>query len=86
MMITGELKRWYYNSHMNVYLGIVYNDVKGRFRDGSRIHTSNVVREDKSNPAVIIVHTLNSIYLLRVENKLEDGDGDPWDRLGPRHL
>lgn len=86
MMITGELKNWYYNAYTNVYFGTVYNDVRCRFKDGTRIHTSSVVREDKANPEVILVHTLNSIYLLRVENKLEDGDGDPWDRLGPRRL
>jgi hypothetical protein len=67
-MITGELKDWWFNPAWNVYIGRVFNDVKCRFRDGSQIHTSEVVREDKSND-VIIVHTLNSIYLLRMENK-----------------
>lgn len=86
MMITGELKRWYYNEHTNVYFGLVYNDVKGRFPDGSRIYTSEVVREDKSNPEVILVHTKYSLYLLRLENRLEDGDGNPWERLRPKRV
>jgi hypothetical protein len=85
-MITAELKDWFYSERRNVYFGHVFNDVKCRFKDGSRIYTSCVVREDRANVDVIIVHTLNSIYLLRLENKLEEGDGDPWERLGPRHL
>lgn len=69
MMITAELKDWSYDKDYNVYFGLIFNDIKNRFADGRRIHTSDVRREDKSNPEVIIVHTRNSIYLLRMENK-----------------
>lgn len=74
MMITAELKNWHYDPFYKVYWGRIYNDVKNRFSDGKIIHTSSVVRVDKSNPEVIIVHTLNSVYLLRKENE-RGGDG-----------
>ena len=57
--ITGRLENWVKDRIFKIYWGNIYGDVRGRFVDGTRIHTSDVeyVKDNK-------VYTLNSIYEL----------------------
>jgi hypothetical protein len=57
--ITGRLENWVKDRIFKIYWGNIYGNVRGRFVDGTRIHTSNVeyVKDNK-------VYTLNSIYEL----------------------
>lgn len=57
--ITGKLEQWSKDPMFNIYWGYVYGDTKGRFRDGTWIHTSSVVKVEDG-----FVHTLNSLYEL----------------------
>lgn len=57
--IHGTLERWAEDKKYNVIWGFIYGDTKGRFRDGTWIHTSNIV-ERKGK----IIKTLNSTYKL----------------------
>ncbi len=66
--ITGNLKNWEYRSSHNVYWGRIFNDAKHRFRDGTYIHTSSVVRVEELENAYV-VHTLNSVYFLLKEDR-----------------
>jgi hypothetical protein len=71
-MITGTLKNWVKSGTDEVYIywGNLYNDIKNRWADGQYIHTSMVVDEE-DHPDFILVHTLNSTYLLRKEDKMK---------------
>lgn len=46
-----------YPPHGQIARGYVYEDKKGRFKDGAYIHTSLIVKETKR-----YIYTLNSIY------------------------
>lgn len=46
------------------FVGVIYNDTKGRFADGSLIHTSMVRRVDFTTG---VVETKNSVYNLDLE-------------------
>jgi hypothetical protein len=52
----------YYGKQYIVW-GNIYGDTRGRWRDGTRIHTSDVKSFDE---ATQILHTLNSSY--KIEN------------------
>jgi len=63
-MITAELRNWR-RSHMGTFTilwGNVFGDTKGRFYDGTWIHTS-IVRTIENKSDRLIVYTENSIYL-----------------------
>lgn len=67
MVITGTLKNWTYDTLLNVYWGEIHNDIHKRWPDGTKIHTSHVVKKDFTSDgyddtAVGLVHTLNSVY------------------------
>ena len=69
-METNLLKNWYFErrSDGNVIIwGTIYNDIKCRFRDGTPIHTSKVLKADFVNG---IVETRNSVYHLDLEGEL----------------
>lgn len=63
--VTGTLERYHsaqYGPH-TIYWGNIHGDKKGRFRDGTFIHTSNVLEEfDCMGDRYI--QTLNSLYKL----------------------
>ena len=63
--VTGRLENWTYDVMYNVIWGDIYNDIRGRFGDGTNIHTSDIPggrrMEFKEGD---IVKTLNSSYLL----------------------
>lgn len=62
MKVTAELRNWYLGLY-GVYWGNIYGDIKGRWPDGRRIHTSSVRSvEDCGNHFLVI--TLNSVYKL----------------------
>lgn len=60
--ITGTLENWSYDRHHRVFWGQIYGDTKGRFRDGTMIHTSAC--EFNKNKEGDIIETLNSRYKL----------------------
>lgn len=66
MTITGELREWQadhsFPKHV-IYWGRVFGDVKGRFKDGSRIHTSYVKHVEDCGDHLILT-TRNSVYKL----------------------
>lgn len=47
-----------------VYNGKVFMDAKGRFGDGTTIHTSNVLSKKFVSNDIIEIETLNSKYLV----------------------
>lgn len=70
MEITGRLEGWYYDYLNNVVWGYIYDDTRGRFVDGQRIHTSDIPstrRNDKDVSQFVegsVISTRNSRYLL----------------------
>lgn len=62
-MKTNVLKDWTIERWGNnvVIIGKVYNDIKGRFKDGTEIHTSRVLKADFVNG---VIETQNSVYHL----------------------
>lgn len=77
--LTAQLKNWEFDRHRNVFWGRIFNDAKHRFRDGTYIHTSFVVKEEEIEDAYI-VYTLNSIYFLRKEDRKGHNDGATSER------
>ena len=65
-MVTNLLKNWYVEMYYGrvTIVGKVYNDIKGRFDDGTEIRTSQVLKADFVNG---VVETKNSVYHLEVE-------------------
>ena len=64
-METNILKNWQItrvNNDFVIIYGNIYNDIKGRFPDGTDIHTSKVL---KINFVDGVVETRNSVYHLR---------------------
>lgn len=59
--ITGKLENWWIQKYPQgeIYWGNIYNDAKGRFRDGIYIHTSLILKRENQ-----IIYTLNSVYEL----------------------
>lgn len=70
MEITGRLENWTYDKLYNVVWGHIYDDTRGRFADGERIHTSDIPstrhngRDASQFVEGSIISTLNSHYLL----------------------
>lgn len=70
-MQTNYLKNWYVTQHSDkrvVICGDIYNDIKGRFADGTPIQTSRVLKADFVNG---VVETKNSVYHLEMRNENE---------------
>jgi len=64
-MITGRLENWAWDDVHPVIWGFIYDDERGRFRDGTWIHTSLINKKKfKELKAGDTVETLNSSYLL----------------------
>lgn len=66
-MKTNLLKDWdvaVVNGKDVVVYGFIYNDVKKRFKDGTDIRTSKVLRADFVNG---VVETRNSVYHLEMD-------------------
>lgn len=63
MKITAELRNWHYNEGWNVFTGDIYDDTKGRWEDGTHIHTSTVVERIDDGERELIV-TRNSVYVI----------------------
>lgn len=61
--ITGRLENWVWDER-GIYWGNIYEDSRGRFNDGTWIHTSLVKKEKKNRIEGDLVKTLNSIYIL----------------------
>jgi hypothetical protein len=78
--VTAELKDWSIanvgNHHM--YWGRIHGDKKGRWRDGQRIQTSQVVHTEIFADHIII-HTLNSVYRLwQADEAKNDSDEEDF--------
>jgi hypothetical protein len=83
-MITGNLKYWRkvpWGPH-EVYQGVIFNDIKNRFKDGRTIQTSPVVREEDKG-TYFLVFTENSIYLCYKNDQMRGEDGTSGNMLGP---
>lgn len=65
-MITNYLKNWRIEKVRGsvIISGEIYNDIKKRFVDGTKIHTSKILKADFVNG---IVETLNSVYHLEID-------------------
>lgn len=59
----GVLENWFYDRDYGVVWGLIYGDSKGRFADGSFIHTSSLKPTGKLEEGATIT-TRNSSYLL----------------------
>ena len=57
--IHGTIKNWLYNKNTKVVTGLLFDDTKGRFRDGTFVTTSTVLKK-RGN----IITTRNSRYRL----------------------
>lgn len=63
------LEQWFYNKKHNTIVGLIYNDVRGRWPDGTLIETSKLrpMSMQVSSPKEgVEIFTLNSTYLLGV--------------------
>lgn len=59
MEVTGRLEGWWKDERHPIIWGYIYDDIHGRFRNGSYIHTSQIVEQTPTH-----VKTLNSYYKL----------------------
>lgn len=61
--ITAELRSWSRESFgkKKFLMGKIYGDTKGRWPDGTRIHTSYLVNEEDAGDDIVFT-TRNSIY------------------------
>lgn len=65
--VTGRLENWVYSKKQNVLIGDLYDDVNGRWEDGTPVKTSTLqpMSLQVSTPKEgSVVNTLNSVYLL----------------------
>ena len=77
--ITGRLIDWEYDGVNHVVWGHLVEDTRKRFRDGAKIHTSNLSMSRKDAKELKngdIVKTRNSLYLLS-----ERKDTDPAPKM-----
>ena len=58
---TAIIQEAYWDTNYNVVWGYIWGDSKGRFRDGTWIHTS-VVTNAKPGDKPAVIETLNSTY------------------------
>ena len=68
-METNYLKNWYITQRSDkrvVIVGDIYNDIKGRFADGTQKQTSRVLKAYFVNG---VVETKNSVYHLEIRNE-----------------
>lgn len=61
--ITGRLEGWYWDDEYDIIYGYLYDDVKERWWDGARMHTS-YINDGRNQKEGDVVTTLNSVYLL----------------------
>lgn len=73
MKITGELRAWSEEKAgpRTIYWGDVYGDIKGRFADGTTIHTSYVKKLEDCGDHFILV-TRNSVYKLMKDQSVQN--------------
>lgn len=67
--MTNLLKNWVIKRTNNgsvIIYGIIYNDIKKRFPDGTEIHTSKVLKADFVNG---VIETRNSVYHLELKGE-----------------
>lgn len=63
--VTAELRGWWFNHREGVLFGNIHNDFKKRWKDGSFIHTSHVIKfHVVAQQSYVYAETLNSIYKL----------------------
>lgn len=66
MKPTARLENWEWDGRHNVIWGSIYDDVRKRWPEGTRIHTSYIADEDADGFLMEgeVIKTLNSTYLL----------------------
>jgi len=63
--ITGRLEAWCPdNIYGRILWGTLYGDSKGRWKDGTRIHTSDIMTPKEEWKEGVVIQTRNSTYLL----------------------
>lgn len=68
----AELENWVYDPIHKCIWGYVYRDTKGRFVDGTWIHTSSIPNANPSEYVEgFVVQTRNTQYLLGVPKNHE---------------
>lgn len=70
-MENNLLKNWRFQRVGNAVVawGEIYNDIKGRFKDGTSIHTSRIVVADFERG---LIQTKNSVYKLEYVSNEEN--------------
>jgi hypothetical protein len=63
MKPTARLEGWIKDPVFNIIWGYIYGDTKGRFTDGTHIHTSDLMTSGPFFKGKV-VRTLNSFYSL----------------------
>jgi len=61
--VNGTLEDWLYDKNIGVVWGYIYGDTKGRFPDGTHIHTSSIKPTGKLVEGFVVT-TRNSSYKL----------------------
>lgn len=66
--VTGRLENWFWDEKHNIVWGDLYEDTRGRWREGQHIHTSWVQSHIEGQAREgDVIETLNSTYLLGKE-------------------
>lgn len=62
--VTGRLEQWQYDRNHRVVWGRIFDDVHGRFKDNTYIHTSGIESHKGPLEKGVLLKTRNSVYLL----------------------
>lgn len=64
-VVTATLEQWYPDKYYRILWGNIKDDVRSRWADGTKIHTSFIPDTDlRTLKEGDLVVTLNSVYLL----------------------
>lgn len=69
--VVGTLDGWAYDPRYGCVWGYVYGDTKGRFSDGTLIHTSSVAANQAPLQQGGLLKTRNSVYRLGKPSGIE---------------
>lgn len=75
---TASLKEAFYDARFHVFWGEIYGDKKGRYPDGTRIHTSVVtyIHTNSKTGKVDYIETLNSAYTIESLHTTDTSEGE----------
>lgn len=64
MRATARLENWYKDPVFNIIWGDIYGDIKNRFVDGTKVHTSDLKTLGPYFKSKVIQTKSNSFYIL----------------------